>query len=336
MMTTTTRAFLLLGTIALTACSQGSAQTDDEADGTPVQTDDALSAGGEGSQPPNAPPVYFNHQYAMIPKATTDAMATNRYLNDVFVDVEVRTTVRPDSTYTGTYFNTRETYLEFFPEGTFGYPVGVAALALGVEKEGGIESMYSRWSAEFTAPRVEAPYLISHEVKGVTVPWFNLTQPKWSYWSTYNAVWGMEYVPNPNSTVPRTRHEERSARYDSTKLAQNVQAVIFGLADTDLPKMRRSLAAVGWTVRPQGDGFIALSPMDHGTRRAYVGQKATPGRLGLLGIVWTLNRRAMHTERVGSATLQVGLLGLPLASMWFVTPSAADDATAASAAAAGN
>ena len=39
----------------------------------------------------------------------------------------------------------------------------------------------------------------------------------------------MQYVPNAGSTAPRTRHEERAARYDATKLAQNVQALWYGL-----------------------------------------------------------------------------------------------------------
>ena len=56
--------------------------------------------------------LYLNHGFGVMSKATIDALQSSDYLKNEFIDVETRTTVRPDNTYSGTYLNTRETYLE--------------------------------------------------------------------------------------------------------------------------------------------------------------------------------------------------------------------------------
>jgi len=278
------------------------------------------------------PPVYLNHTYGLLSAATVTALQTNAYLNSQFVDVEIRTTVRPDLTYTGTYLNTRETYLEFFPEGTFGYPIGVTGLGLGDEVDGGVQRIRDRWVAAFGDAHVDAVSLTSREVNGVVTPWFYQTAPEWANLSAYTGLWAMQYVPDPGSTAPRTRRQERAVRYNPAKLAQNVQALIYGYPDDDRQRMRTSLAAVGWTITDLGTSFLALSPLDTGTRRAILALPSAPGRIGLLAVVWRLNHTsAAHTEQLGDAVLQVAP-GAPFASLWFVPPVAADEARVLSAA----
>ncbi len=279
------------------------------------------------------PPVYLNHTYGLMSAATVNALQTNRYLNDEFVDVEIRTTVRPDLTYTGTYLNTRETYLEFFPEGTFGYPIGVSGLALGDEVAGGVEAIRARWVSAFGDANVEPVFLVSRTVNGTVVPWFYETLPSWANLSAFTGVWAMQYVPDPGSTAPRTRHQERASRYNPGKLAQNVQALIYGLPDDDRQNMRTTLAAVGWTIATVDTGFVAVSPLDNGTHRVILAQPASPGRLGLLAVFWRLNRASpARTEHLGDAVLQIAPLRLPYASLWFVPPVAADETRALAAA----
>jgi len=271
-------------------------------------------------------PVYFNHSYGIMSEATVSAFQTNAYLNNQFIDVETRTTVRPDLTYTGTYLNTRETYLEFFPVGTFGWPVGVTGLALGDEVEGGLEVVKDEWIGAFGADQVDEIELTSREVNGVVVPWFNSTAPVWGDVSEFTGLWAMEYVPNPNSTAPRTRHEERASRYQPAKLAQNVQAMIYGLPDGDRQNMQKTLAAVGWTVVPVNGGFVAVSGTDTGTRRVVYAQPATEGRTGMLAVFWRLNRPAQpHTEQIGDAVLTVAPARAPYASLWFVPAVPSDE-----------
>jgi hypothetical protein len=299
-----------------------------------VADDPTATAAAELEHPaPAVPAVYLNHTYGVLSPATVTAMQTNAYLNDQFVDVELRTTVRPDMTYTGTYLNTRETYLEFFPEGTFGYPIGVTGLALGDEVDGGVEWVRDRWVSLFGDANVDPVNLVSREVDGVVVPWFEETAPAWANLSAYTGLWAMQYVPDPGQAAPRTRHQERAARYNPAKLAQNVQALIYGYPDDDRASMQRSLAAVGWTVAPVGTGLVAVSPLDTGTRRVIYAVPSTPDRIGLLAVIWQLNHGApSHTEQLGDAVLQVAPRGLPYASLWFVPPVAADEARAITAA----
>jgi hypothetical protein len=296
------------------------------------------SAGAQVTEPLSAGaaqrvPVYFNHSYGLMSEATVSALQTNAYLNNQFIDVEVRTTVRPDLTYTGTYLNTRETYLEFFPVGTFGFPAGVTGLALGDEVEGGLEAIRDEWIGAFGADQVDPITLTSREVNGVVVPWFNMTAPVWGDVSAFTGVWAMQYVANPNSTAPRTRHEERASRYQPTKLAQNVQAMIYGLPDGDRQNMQNTLAAVGWTVAPASGGFVAVSPIDTGTRRVIYAKPAAEGRTGMLAVIWRLNRAAQpHTEQIGDAVLTVAPARAPYASLWFVPAAPNDEARALAAA----
>jgi hypothetical protein len=275
------------------------------------------------------PPVYFNHTYGVISQATVDALQTNSYVKDHFVDLEIRTTVRPDLTYTGTYLNGRETYLELFAEGTLGFPIGASGVALGDEVAGGIQAIQAEWKAAFGDDQVTTVDLVTHEVNGVDAPWFYAVDPVWGDVSDYTGFWAMEYVPNEGSTTPRTRLEERAPRYDSTKLAQDIQGVVYGLPDGDRANMQKTLAAVGWKVVARETGFLAISPRDHGTRRFIYATPASEGRLGILGIVWRLNRYASHTEPLGDAVLKVGILGAPFAALWFVQPAASDQAIAA-------
>jgi hypothetical protein len=267
------------------------------------------------------PPVYFNHTYGVISPATVEALQTNAYINDHFIDVEVRTTVRPDLTYTGTYLNARETYLELFAEGSLGLPLGATGVALGDEVEGGIQAIQAMWKAALGEDQVTTVDLVTHDVNGVDTPWFYAVDPIWGDVSEYTGFWAMEYVPNPGSTAPRTRREERAERYDPAKLAQNILGVIYGLPDDDRANMQTTLSASGWKVySPWWGGFLAISPPDNGAKRFIYAKPAKEGRIGILGIVWRLNRYSSHTELLGDAVLKVGIEGAPLAVLWLVPP----------------
>jgi hypothetical protein len=304
-------AFLLLA--VLTACGVDSAS---------VPSNDATTQGAEALA--NTVPIYFNHTYGIMSAATVHALQTDTWLNNEFIDVEMRTTVRPDITYTGTYLNMRQTYLEFFADGDFyGLGVGVTGIALGDEVTGGIQKITSAWQQEFGATEAYQ-VTISRTVNNVTTPWFELAGLNWADNSAYTGAWGMQYEPDPGQTAPRTRTEERSVRYAPGKLAQNVQAAIYGLPLTDRQNLRRSMKALGMTVVGDDDHFLALSAWDHGTRRAWAIQPDANGRRGLLGLVLQMNRYEQHTEQLGDAVLEAGIGGLPIAVLWFVSPTQAD------------
>jgi hypothetical protein len=266
-------------------------------------------------------PVYLNHALGMQPSATIDALQKNQYLGNAFIDVEVRTTVRPDVTYTGTYLNGRVTYVELFTVGTLGIPRNVFELALGTELVHSAEVVQQKWNAEFGEHETAIP-LFFRRVNGVDVPWFRAVIPAWTSTAQSVGLFNEEYVPNPGSTVPRTRLEERAARYQPSKLARDVQAFVFAAPPGEIDLLRRALVSLGWSAAARDRGFLALSPLDNGTRRALVVEESAPADAGMLGVVFGLNRRAQHTEQIGDAVLKVGLLGQPVAVLWFAPPPA--------------
>ncbi|MBK7859570.1 MAG: hypothetical protein IPJ65_13320 [Archangiaceae bacterium] len=317
------KSITLMLSVLLAACGiegQG-ADTELSPEDQAAQSSEALTS--------NAVPVYFNHTYGILPEPAVTAMQNSAWLKNNFIDVEVRTTVRPDMTYTGTYLNMRETYLEFFPEGTFGYPLGVSGIALGDEVTGGVDKLVSKWQAEFGASEASLD-TVSRTINGVDVPWFRTADVHWSWVSDYTAFWAMEYFPNAGQTAPRTRHEERAARYAPGKLAQNVVAAIYGLPKSDRQNVRRTFKSAGMPVFGNDDHFVALTAVDHGTRRAYDVVPDADGRRGLLGLVIRMNRVERHSEQLGPARLETGIGGLPYAVLWFVAPTAADTAAARS------
>jgi hypothetical protein len=309
-------AFLFLA--ILTACG---------VDSSNVVGNDETAQGSDALASP-VPPIFFNHTFGVMSAATVNALQTNTWLNNEFIDVEMRTTVRPDITYTGTYLNMRETYLEFFADGVFyGSPIGVTGIGLGDEATGGIQKIVVAWQKEFGATEAYQTK-ISRTVNNVSTPWFELAGMSWSDNSAWTSAWGMEYEPDPGQSAPRTRHEERSVRYAPGKLAQNVLAAIYGLPLADRQNLRRSMKAAGLLVTGDDNHFIALSAWDHGTRRVWAIQPDATGRRGLLGLVLQMNRYVHHTEQLGDAVLEAGVAGLPIAALWFVPPTAADHATA--------
>lgn len=171
---------------------------------------------------------------------------------------------------------------------------------------------------------VDGPSTVSHEINGAQVPWFREVDPTWTYTSDWVAMWNMEYFPNPGSQTPRTRAEERAARYHPEKLARDVVAISYAFPQGDLDNIRRSLRSLGWKIDNEGVGFSATSPKDNGTRRVLFFQHNAPGRLGMLGVRFALNRQASHTEVLGDGKLEVGVGGHKVALLWFVAPTAAD------------
>jgi hypothetical protein len=339
-MHTQTVSLLLLGCLLAAACGDddgapsgtdagprsdasmaSDAGTATDADATDAgATDAGLTDGGSAM----GPLVYLNHGYRVLPEALYQAVQENEYLATEFVDVEVRTTVRPDITYTGTYLNMQHTYYEFFGAETLDAPVGLTALALGVERPGDLELLAADWTDAFGAALVPEIDLVSRTIGDDTVPWFRIAYPDiFNY--DHTDMWVMEYVPNDGASVPRTREEERSVRYDPSKLARNIETQLVAFPSEDTMAVTQALSAAGWTTTAIDGGYRVASPDDHGTRRQVMLVADGEGRLGLLGLRIALNRMATHTEPVGEGcVLEVGVGDEPIANLWFTTPTEND------------
>ena len=89
-------------------------------------------------------PLRLNHLYRVVDRETFAAACGSSWLRSLFAPSEVRTTQRPDWTYTGLYLYGTSTYLELFEEGEQG-PVGASGLAFAIETPGATAALAETW-----------------------------------------------------------------------------------------------------------------------------------------------------------------------------------------------
>jgi hypothetical protein len=101
------------------------------------------------------PNVYFNHLYVVLNDKTYRAIQASDFLRTAFSGMERRSTLTAaGESWTGTYYYTRENYLEFFGESTgrFWKPSaqeGWAGLAFSTDQKGGAEAVRQRIESVF-------------------------------------------------------------------------------------------------------------------------------------------------------------------------------------------
>lgn len=133
---------------------------------------DELHAIGQAWREARPAPVFLNHVYAVVDRATYDALARSTFLRETFAVSEERETVRADLTYAGLYFYGQRTYFEFLPpETAAGLVEGNTGLALGLESEGAIDE-FARRLGERQVKTQLAP--ITRRIDDEQVPWFRI------------------------------------------------------------------------------------------------------------------------------------------------------------------
>lgn len=132
-----------------------------------------------------AAPVFLNHFFLTLDKATFRAVKEQSWLRTAFAPFEERTTRRSDTTYTGIYFYGRGTYFEFFEEGSEpGKVKGASGIAFGVQQHG---------AAKELAALLPDQTLITREVNGQVIPWFHSAAPAGVRREDFFRTWVMEY-----------------------------------------------------------------------------------------------------------------------------------------------
>ena len=132
------------------------------------------------------PVITLNHFYVVVDAPTYEAARTSAFLTRVFAPFEARTTVRNDTSYTGSYWYGRRTYFELFEPPAQG-PIGASGLALGVEEPGASAVVQQRWK---DALGTAGGGLVTRKTETDEAPWFEM-----SYTGEIPGlrVWLMEY-----------------------------------------------------------------------------------------------------------------------------------------------
>lgn len=134
--------------------------------------------------------VRLNHLYRVVDPDSYRAVRDDMWLASDFAPREVRTTTRPDWSYTGVYLYGRRTYLELFDEGLQG-PVGQTGLAFAVAR-GQTSAVADAWNERLGATRTT---LVERPADQGGVPWFHLACAEPDRRDGIH-LWSMEYHPD--------------------------------------------------------------------------------------------------------------------------------------------
>lgn len=265
-------------------------------------------------------PLRLNHLYRVVDRETFAAARDSSWLRGLLAPSEVRTTRRPDWTYTGLYLYGSSTYLELFEAGEQG-PVGSTGLAFAIETAGASSAVADALRAsvgEVATRLVVRPTGTTDAATAIGVPesapWFHITHAVPDRREQLH-LWTMEYHADflatwhGGATEARgiTRREvlERYARLSggpTDPLLDDVTAVTVALSAAERSFLLRHLEAVGAIARDvggetlsiEGDGItIGVAP-------------ATEGRRGVQDVVCRLRRPSgRETVTIGRTTISV-------------------------------
>src|ERR1700754_3897033 len=136
--------------------------------------------------------VYLNHFFLTLDGESYAAVQSSSFLRNEFATFEQRTTVRKDTSYTGSYFYGAHTYFEFFEAGRgLDRTAGANGIAFGVETVGASLRLKPRL-AEMLAVSVEVRP-ITRQVGDRDVDWFYMTVAADKQPSPLLQTWVMEY-----------------------------------------------------------------------------------------------------------------------------------------------
>jgi hypothetical protein len=142
-------------------------------------------------------PLRLNHLYRVVDRETFAAARESAWLREVFAPSELRTTTRPDWSYTGLYWYGTSTYLELFEEGAQG-PVGASGLAFAVETPGATAGIAEAWRESIGAAEtrvVVRPCAWPDAAPGAgpdSAPWFHIAHAVPDR-RDHLHLWSMEY-----------------------------------------------------------------------------------------------------------------------------------------------
>lgn len=228
----------------------------------------ALAARWRAARPA---PVFLNHVYFAVDRATYDALVASEFLRRVFAVSEERETVRADSSYSGLYFYGRRTYFEFLPPGAAGLEVGASGIALGLETAGATNALGERLRERGASSQA---FPITRALDGKPLPWFHLLGTEMP--SAPLTLFTMEYDPGflagwhadlaPAAGIARA---DVLARYAAALDASSfharapfadVAAVELALDDPQRERVLAVLAAAGHEVEARTDEWLVHAP----------------------------------------------------------------------------
>ena len=254
-------------------------------------------------------PLRLNHLYGVVDSATFAAARDSSWLRGLFAPSELRTTARPDWTYTGLYWYGTSTYLELFEAGPQG-PAGASGVAFGVESAGRIADVAHAWR---TSLGDAVTRVVVRPMDVDSAPWFHMAHAVPDRREQLH-LWAMEYHADflaawqATSTAARgiTRAEvlERYARLAQgpvDPLLDDITAVTLALTPAERGFFERHVSAFEASSRDAGTSHVIT-----GDGITFGIAEATARRRGVQEIVCRLRRPAgPEVITIGSTVIDI-------------------------------
>jgi hypothetical protein len=210
-----------------------------------------------------APQVLLNHVFVTPDAATYAAIQKSVFLRAQFAAMEERTTVRPDTTYSGLYFYGTDTYIEIAQSRAL-WPVGTTGIGLSVDRASELPALQARFASTLGSRGDEGP-VTRQDASGKQVPWFTILGVPYdtgkafgtfvlAYDARFLAQWYPQYPPAPGSTTRAATLNRYVAKIRKTSVRDNgIFENIEGVELSGQPP-RKLCAALGARLSGSGPG----------------------------------------------------------------------------------
>jgi hypothetical protein len=256
--------------------------------------------------------VLLNHFYVVVDAATYEAARRDAFLTRELAPFEVRTTVRNDTSYSGSYWYGRRTYFEMFEPGEQG-PAGTSGLAFGVEEPGASARVRERWQQAIGGAS-SSP--VTRKTESDEVPWFEMTRAReipglrvflLEYQRDFLARWYGALTPARG--IKRAdvldRYVTKIGQSESREKAlfDDVVGLEIALLPSDRELLVKQLRAVSWVAQDAADEVVCSGPELERLRLV----PPRDGRTGIVAADFSLQHAvAKAVHRFGSAELSLG------------------------------
>lgn len=200
------------------------------------------------------PAVNFNHLYIVIDSSDLHALQHSDFVKNKLAALITRTT-KADSTatWTGTYLQGLDNYIEIFDSSSVGEPTGNAGIGLSVDKIGELtklDAMLSKKYSTFTSIREK-------QFDDKKVPWFSALSIDDSvfYSTSHISFWVMEYKQEyydynhwkyDNNLLARVTYLNQYAKERANKIIKRFTGITLNVSDEELKMLSGFLLNCGY------------------------------------------------------------------------------------------
>ena len=267
--------------------------------------------------------IYLNHVYLTLDSTTYSSIRNSDFLKEQFATVKTKTVRASSNTsWTGTYINGKNTYIEFFDQGGVENK-GYSGIGYGIEIENGIDSLYKYFTG--LGMKNITKGLMPYKIEDREIPWFysfgfySEDSTATSFLSTWLMEYHYEYMKyllpdiEPES-INITRELYNHKRYQNDLLLKDIIEIELALNEFDHNKLVEELKNYGYHIEQRGELLIGNGPDIKIILRAKLENKS-----GIYRIKFSLNDKQYEQQTVLFSTKSKLILNADRTAEWYFT-----------------